>query len=442
MNAFNALLSAARREWRAAGAPGRVLAAVSGGADSVGLLRVLDALSREERFTLAAAHVDHGLRDDSPADAAFTAALCEKLGVPCEIHRLSLKRADENTAREARYAALYRSARALNADVIALAHHEGDQAETVLMRLARGAGGDGLGGMRALAPIGGESFALWRPFLTIAPELIREALGEINQTWREDATNARDDYFRNRVRRHALPALETGAPGARRHIARAAGVLADESDYLNARAGDFLAAHASPPPCAFIETEALDALDIALMRRAIRLFLKRLGFDAEQCLVERLLALGAGEKCNLPRDGRAERTDTRLHFIPSDAPLLPLGRLEITGFTGCLGDGRRTQAAPADALDGAVLRRRQPGDMIMPLGMKASKSLSDYLTDRKIDRPLRDHLPLLCRGNEVLWAIGAGASERLRVAEGAAAVFCQYVGKLPTDTKEAENAHG
>ncbi len=443
MNAFDALVCLARREWRAARAPGRALIAVSGGADSVGLLRVLHALTREESLSLAVAHVDHGLRDDSADDAAFVQALCEGLKIPCLVARLSLARRDENAAREARYAALYERALALNADVIALAHHEDDQAETVLMHLARGAGGGGLGGMAALKPVTGQPFSLWRPFLTASPEAIRAALREIGQPWREDSTNATDEYFRNRVRRAALPALESGAPGARRHIARAARVLADENEYLNALADAFLDGNASrTPPCFFVMTDALDALPVALKRRAVRLMCGLLGVDVDFAQTERMLALNAGETCNLPLGFHAERSRERLHFLPPHAPPTPPGKLETSPFTGVYGDGRRAQAAPEGALAGAILRHRRPGDVIQPLGMAATKPLQDYLIDQKIDRPFRDHLPLLCRGSEVLWAIGVGASERLRVEKGAAAVFCQYIGRLPTEIKEAAIGYG
>ena len=442
MNAFDALLCVAREEWRAAGAPRRVLIAVSGGADSTGLARVLDALSREARLTLAAAHIDHGLREDSPIDAAFVASLCQTLGIPCAVDRLSLGRGDENAARQARYAALAERAKAFDADVIALAHHENDQAETVLMRLARGAGGDGLGGMAALRTMNGLPCPLWRPFLTVSPGRIRDALREIGQAWREDATNQTDDYFRNRVRRHVLPVLESGAPGAARAIARAARVLADESDCLNALADDYLAARASlSPPCVFLETDGFEALHPAIRRRAVRRLCGRAGIDADYALTERLLSLRAGEQCNLPRDYRAERTAARLHITPPVCEPLPLSRIETSPFTGDTGDGIRTQAIPLGAMDGARLRRRLPGDVIQPLGMKGTKSLQDYFVDRKIDRPFRDHLPLLCRDGEVLWAIGAGVSERLRVEPGAPAVYCRYLGRIPSDTKEAAE-HG
>ncbi len=440
MNAFDALLDVARASWRAAGAPGRVLVAVSGGADSVGLLRVLDALRSELGFTLAAAHVDHGLRAESPADAAFVRALCEKLAVPCSIARLSLTRADENAAREARYAALYERAEAFDANVVALAHHAGDQAETVLMRLSRGSGGDGLSGMAALRAVDGKAFSLWRPFLSVSPDGIRDALRQIDQTWREDASNHSDDYFRNRVRHHVLPALGVGATD---NIARAAGILYEESDYLNAVARDFLADHAClSPPCVFLEAPPFDALPIAIKRRALRIVLKSLGIDGDYRSIDRLMSLRPGEKDNLPLGFRAERTALRLHFIPPMPSLLPLGALAQLPFTGSPGNGKRAQAAPLGALNGAALRYRLPGDVIHPLGMKGKKSLQDYLVDQKVDRPFRDHLPLLCQGGEVLWVIGVGASERLRVAGGAPSALYQYIGRLPMDTKEEALPYG
>lgn len=442
MNAFDALLSVARREWRAVGAPERVLVAVSGGADSVGLLRVLDALSRTERLTLAAATIDHGLRADSHNDAAFVVELCERLRIPCEIRRLSLARGDENAAREARYHALYDCAKALNAPVIALAHHANDQAETVLMRLSRGAGGGGLCGMAALTGIQGTPYALWRPFLAVGQQRIRDVLCEINQTWREDTTNAGDDYFRNRIRHHVLPILESGAPGAMGSIVRAARVLSDENAFLQSLTDDFLAASASLSPCAFVDAQALDALPMALRRRAVKTLCGRMGIETDYETIEALLALKAGDKCNLPRSFHAERTQARLHILPPAVTPTPLGNIEHMPFTGETGDGKRTQSAPLCALEGASLRHRLPGDFIQPFGMAHRKTLQDYLVDQKIDRPFRDHLPLLSRGSEVLWVVGVGASERLRVIKGNQAVFCRYTGPLPTEIKEDNIPNG
>ena len=127
----------------------------------------------------------------------------------------------------------------------------------------------------------------------------------------------------------------------------------------------------------------------------------------------------------------------RLHFLPPERATIPLGTLSAAPYEGERGDGIRCQAFPKEALKGAELRLRKPGDRIHPLGAKGTKLLQDYWVDKKIDRPFRDHLPLLCKGEKVIWSIGVGPGEEARVPDDRTeAVLLQYEGFLPGEMPE------
>jgi len=426
------LVESTLQSWRAAGKPGRVLTAVSGGADSAALFLALEEISRREGFSLSCVHADHGLRPESGQDAAFVEALCRDRGVPCYVIRLSLSGVSEDAARRARYDALFALCPKEAETALALAHHRRDQMETVLMHLFRGSGGEGLGGMadvsRRLGPEG-QKILLWRPFLSLDPVFIRRALRQKGVEWREDATNRRDDYLRNYLRHQVLPAIAARIPQAEEAVCRAAAILRDEEDYFRGEARAFLEKCASlAAPCRWVRGPELDALHPALRRRVLRLACP---VPLDFAETEALLRATAGQTVNLPQGWRALRTEGRLHFLsPMPEPPRP-GTLTALPFTGETGDGRRIQAVPKAVYAACALRFRLPGDRIRPLGGPGEKSLQDYLVDRGIDRPFRDYVPLLCRGSQVIWAVGVGPGEEARVHRDSDAVLLRYDGDLP-----------
>jgi tRNA(Ile)-lysidine synthase len=207
-----------------------VVAAVSGGADSVAVGLLLAALAPGRGWTVAFATLDHGLRGDAGArDRAFVERLAETEGLACHSAQVEAGTArsgsDELAAREARRAFLLQLAHRTGG-VIALGHTLDDQAETVLYRLARGTGLAGTGAMRRWSP------PLWRPALGIRRATLRELLRAWDQPWVEDETNRSQEAARNRLRQRVLPALERAVDGgAAAGLARAA-ELADEDDRL------------------------------------------------------------------------------------------------------------------------------------------------------------------------------------------------------------------
>ncbi|MEN6368373.1 MAG: tRNA lysidine(34) synthetase TilS, partial [Thermotogota bacterium] len=207
----------------------RVVVAVSGGLDSVVLLRILHGLATELGFSITVAHLDHALRADSASDATFVKELGAELNLPVMTERTDVgalaesKRIGiEEAAREARHAFLDRTARDLGAERIALGHTADDQAETILFRLARGTGLEGLRGMNAV------SGRIIRPLLYASRASVRRYAESHGLRWREDATNLDLRFSRNRIRQHVLPELRAINPEAVEALQRA-GNLADEA---------------------------------------------------------------------------------------------------------------------------------------------------------------------------------------------------------------------
>jgi tRNA(Ile)-lysidine synthase len=187
-------------------------------------------------WTLMVGHVDHGLRGAaSRADARFVAALSRELRLPCVVRRLKLKReSSEDAARQARLKALAAMRRGRKCAGVVMAHHADDQAETVLMRMFRGCGVEGLAGMAGRSEIGG--MVVYRPLLEIRRAALRDYLRQIGQTWREDATNATDQFLRNRVRGQLMPLIEALWPRAVEALGRLAVLAAEAQEFVSAAA--------------------------------------------------------------------------------------------------------------------------------------------------------------------------------------------------------------
>ena len=261
-------------------AGGTLVVGLSGGADSVALLDALVTLSGPRDIQVIAAHLDHGLRPDSAEDAAFCRALCEQFGVSFRSEVADVRsraRSErgglEQAARRERYAFLNRVRRETGAAAIAVAHTRDDQAETLLLRLLRGAGATGLGGMRPRAG------RIVRPLLDVSREKVLAHLADRGLDWREDPTNADMAHLRNRVRHELLPYLEARFnPALRRVLARTAGLLADEDAHLKKEAEALLAGIArTEGDTIVLDRAALAQAPPAVARVAVRQALRRAG---------------------------------------------------------------------------------------------------------------------------------------------------------------------
>ena len=217
----------------------RVIAGVSGGADSVCLFLVLLELMEEIGFDLVAVHVNHGLRGEAAdRDEAFVRSLCEKYKIPLEVSSVRLesiakkrKQSLEEAGREIRREAFFVAMEKYAGTKIALAHHQNDNVETVLMNLARGTGITGLGGIR---PVNG---VFIRPLLCLRREEIEQFLAKRKQSYCTDATNADTEYTRNKIRHLVVPVLEEQVNAqAVRHINQTIGQIWELQDYMEQQA--------------------------------------------------------------------------------------------------------------------------------------------------------------------------------------------------------------
>lgn len=419
----------------------RVAAAVSGGADSMALLRILLALAGRLGVEVSACHVNHKLRGAAAdADEAFVRAACARLGVPLTVCRageegLPDASGGEAGARALRYACFARLHGA-GIDRIATAHTVTDQAETLLFRLARGTGLHGAGGIRPA-----RDFYV-RPLLCLTRAEVEAYCRAAGQEWVTDETNLSDAYARNRLRHDALPALRQANAGAERNLARFCEKAARADAYFARAAGALLAGAAEGPgvwalePLQKADPLVLEAAAHALVaphrdpeERYIRLVCRmvRQGSGAVQLRPDVRLRAGQGRlrRETPPPEGAAPLEASS--FRPEKRTEYPLGggkilraRVEKGSFQektqvvhkkdlkNVADYARITMLHPA-----LTLRSRLPGDTYRPAGRGVTKPLRKWMNEQAIPPAERDRLPLLADGSEVVWVCGAGFAEGL-----------------------------
>jgi tRNA(Ile)-lysidine synthase len=287
-----------------------VLAAVSGGGDSVALLHLLHRYASGRGLRPAVAHLDHGLRRGSKADRRFVERLAADLGYPCiaerrEVGKLRRKgESPEEAARRVRRAFLLEAARRAGSERIATGHTLDDQAETVLMRLVRGAGATALTGMAVSGP-----GPFVRPLLGLEREDLRAYLRRRGLECREDPSNRDLRFDRNRVRRLVLPVLrESLNPRAARHLVKAAGLIREDALFLDGLAEAALAELCRRGPGGSVELDARGLAEAPppLGKRVARQALRAAGADARRLGTRHIDALldlaagGSGRRLDLP----------------------------------------------------------------------------------------------------------------------------------------------
>ena len=415
--------------------------AVSGGVDSMTLLHCLCNLRAQMNILITAYHMEHGIRTESEDDMRFVMRACEKLNVPCvaehaDVPALAASQciSIETAARNARYAFLD----AQNVDFIATAHQMDDMAETVLMNLLRGSGLAGLCGIPA------RRGKYIRPMLGVSRRQIETYAKLHDIEYVHDATNDDIGYTRNYVRKELLPRMLRVNQGAAGNIARTASLLAEDEAALMD-----MALHSGciiqSAEGATVDIEMLKAQMPALQKRVLRIAVQ------QHCGLTDIESVHVDAMLDIAKKGiSAKRVDIGSGIFAAVAygklvigstgdkrynnPFGALcGQCEFGGlrfvcepFTGSPEFGAGVEYFDEDALDGAVLRYRQRGDVISPLGMAGTKRLSDYLSDRKVPLHRRNAIVLLAKGCEVLWAVGVGISEKSRVKPGAKLLKISY----------------
>ena len=457
------------------GTPLRLAAAVSGGADSMALLGILRALQPEFGYELSVCHVNHGLRGAAAdRDEAFVRAECARLGVPLRVFRASElaeevgcppEHAGEDWARRLRYACFARLCKE-GIDRVATAHTANDQAETLLLRLARGTGLHGAGGIRPRRGV------YLRPLLELTRQDTEQFCRKTVQCWVTDETNATDAYARNRLRSAAVPALQSTNTAAVENLARFCEKAAQADAYFAQKAQQLLtiarltAAQAADMPararaalqCGWPvwRLEDLAAAD-ELILEAVMHSLVAPERDAEEKYVRLLCSivrqgsgavqltgrvrLCAGGGCfwreEAPGPQPAQALPETLPFQPEKQPemRLPGGwkvkaellkadfeeKIQVVHKKDL--KNRADYARITTLYTGLVLRARQPGDRFRPAGRGVSKPLRKWMNEAGIPACRRDLLPVLAAGSEVVWVCGGGFADGLAPDENTAQVL-------------------
>jgi tRNA(Ile)-lysidine synthase len=448
------------------GAGDVVLVALSGGPDSVCLLSALEELRSRLSLTICAAHFNHRLRgEDFERDARFARRLSEQkgcafvsgagdVGAFAKEQGLSL----EDAGRKLRYEFLLRSARSLGANRVAVGHNADDQAETVLMRLMRGAGPHGLAGIPPVRRLGGpRGPEIIRPLINAWRADIMRYLRARKLKYRKDATNESPEYLRNKIRLELLPELEKQYnPRIKERLAYAASSLAAENDFIETQA-QLLASEIvveKRPSWVVFDAVVLGAMHPAIRKRIFRALVSLAKTDAPMLEAlhyeeaDALICKGAG-RLDLPGALRLEISEGAglVSGIPTrgarpggvfdvslqgktSIPELNLS-VEIKILSAVKSPLRlarmcsqNRQYFDLDAVRPPLeIRLRRPGDSFRPLGARGGKKLKDFFIDNKTPRFLRDRVPLLLSDGRIMWVMGHAIDDKYRLKPGSSAAL-------------------
>lgn len=424
-----------------------VIVAVSGGADSVALLDILVNL-KELDLRLIVAHVNHMLRgDESETDADFVWKLARNYQLPFELHTVNVlelsakeKLSLEMGGRLARYACLDEVAARFNANAIALAHHADDQAETVLMRLLRGAGTTGLAGIPNKS-----ADRYVRPLLTCWRKEIEKYLEMKNISYRTDSTNVELDFLRNRIRHELLPYLKTFNPRVNDRLAATAEILAADENLLDDITGKTFSRLAKVTDNEVMLDLAATRAEIRgqrfrLYRKAIQLTkgsLTHISFKNLMDVDNLLFSCTSNSEIDLPRGVQVTKSYHHIAFtLTGKVQHDTYNELYIKG-TGLypLPCGKALSveiASPPDNWKNVpvtsayfdlekvsfpwLVRRFKPGDRIIPFGMTGSKKVKDLFIDMKIPLKMRREAPVILSNEKIIWVCGVKVAATPRIS--------------------------
>ncbi len=422
------------------------LLALSGGPDSTLLLHLLHKEAKTRKFKIFAAHVNYRLRGkDSDADEAFCRDLCRRMGVRLFVKRLTpgvlAKPNLQENARRIRYDFFDELCEKHDIDLIATGHNRDDNVETVLMNLGRGAGTFGLGG---ISPREGNRI---RPLLNMSREEIEEYLKYKKIRFRTDKSNLQINYTRNKIRLQLLPQMVSlfgkALPG---NIHRAAKLLSEQESALRQIADELISTDARTTAGGKIVLD-LDKFHLyypMLQRLVIALCYERLNGslkDFDFRTSERVLMVADGriDLADLKAGIFAERCDRLMYLYRKTPAVRPLairrnGMTRVNRFWAEFsiariprkslsndelhsGKNLRVYFDAAKLRGPLTIRSVRNGDRFKPLGMSGSRKLSNLLIDAKIDRPLRDEIPIVLCDDKIVWVVGLAICEDYKVTD-------------------------
>jgi len=445
----------------------KILVALSGGADSVCLTHVLCTLAKEMNFSVSAAHLNHGIRgEEADRDEVFSLEFCKKLGI--EFYRKRIKALEiaeregitvEEAGRKERYAFFDEVCRRDGQRAVATAHNKDDAAETVLMRIIRGTGIDGLSGIKYVREDG-----IIRPLLKVSREEIEKYCEENSLGFCVDSTNKDNNYTRNKVRNELLPYIKQNFnPNVVESLVNLSDSATADGEFLNSYAKRLFKRLGSPMPNrkpVVLHIESISMVDRAIETRLIMVAVKEAmgeDFSLEKKHINDILSL------------KNKETGCLLNFPKGLTVKVMYGWLEFCNendveMNNALGNERDyiTQIEPGNAYkiegrDGIVfvkrvllseyskkqgdilideekineavfLRNRRKGDKMVVFSDGRSKKLKSIFIDMKIPRDKRDDIPLICCGDEVLAIVGGRVSEKYKVNKNSMKAWVIYYG--------------
>ncbi|MEW5767982.1 MAG: tRNA lysidine(34) synthetase TilS [bacterium] len=431
----------------------KIVIAVSGGPDSVALTYILVSLAKDYTLSLHLAHLNHLLRgEEADADAAFVRSLAGQLGLELTVEevdvaqvaqkeRLSLQQA----AREVRYDFLRRTAEKTGASRIALGHHLDDHVETILMRLIRGSGPEGLAGIPPKRKITNDLIII-RPLIEISVAEIKEYLQEEKLSYRLDSSNFKRDYLRNKIRLDLLPRLLELNPDFKHTLLRISSLWGRDNEYLEEVAEEqggrvILEKKEGEAELNLIR---FNPLPLAIRSRIIRGLLaeisgRRSGFFFQH--VEDLIHLAefgpAQGRLDLPgvvvkkeydvlklgrrEKRRGQKISFDYSFLPGERVALPeIGKVVETkildDFPDRIPKDRSKVYLDLEQIRPPLrVRSRCPGDRFSPLGMKGTKKIKDLFIDLKVLPEQRDKIPIVLDSQGIIWVAPYQISDRVKV---------------------------
>ncbi|MBI2264067.1 MAG: tRNA lysidine(34) synthetase TilS [Armatimonadetes bacterium] len=440
-----------------------ILVAVSGGPDSMCMLHVLTALAPSLNLSLSVFHLNHRSRPESSSDARFVRAEARRMGFPfvlasCDVpaHAARNRLSFEDAARRIRYKELVRAARKEGKNLIATGHTADDQAETVLLHLLRGSALTGLG----IPPVRG---SIIRPLLEVTRAEVLTFCQEKGIPYITDETNLALQHDRNRVRWELLPLLEKEYnPRVRKHLCKMADLAWEERQVLQQLASEVFHKIVQDKEEGMVSLSIAGLLEVplAIQRRALRLALEIVKGDLEgvgfdhienmleivhgttgkrliipgkvQCekIYDRLFVTGGKKRRKILEELRPRliespgRTEAPEWGIAISAEIFPREDLPKGPFSP---PSRIAYFDESKVRRPIWLRRRRPGDRFQPFGMEGTKKIKDFLMDEKVDPRLRDRIPLVVSGEDILWVVGLRTDERFRIGKETQKILCLKV---------------
>lgn len=447
-----------------------IVIGLSGGPDSVCLFHILCQLKEELGIRLHAVHINHGLRPGAAdEDQRYVERLCEEYHVPCHTYSFDVNRiakeegiSGEDAGRQVRYQSFFEVAGRITAETgasvkIAVAQNMNDQAETVLMRILRGTGTDGLCGIEYLRTENTKGTVI-RPLLDVSREEVETYCRENLLKPQIDLTNLEPIYTRNKIRLELLPYLSenfnTNIVSALNRLSK---IAKEDKDYFGQKVETLIAEHAvfQEPERIGISLHVLRSEPPAICHRLIMRLFERIGLSKNMTAshleqADRLLKEGktssvtdfsAGYAMGIFYESvefykKREKETINFEYIINMEGVTDISELKsrigvkiltrqdwenLEGKEKKFGNECNTCRLSLDKIVESgrdpILRTRRQGDFIIPLGMQGRKKLQDFFVDEKYAREERDRIPILCLGSEVIWVVGCRINENYKVKD-------------------------